>query len=286
MTDPAPPAPGGRKTRPTDFVRPAVDAPTVVGDWYAHPKWYDLAFQGDTVEEADFVLAAGRRFTGRKPKRVLEPACGSGRVMAELARRGVECVGFDSSRESVDFARRRLETARKPAEVYEADLVDFAPPAGGPVDAAYCFCNTFRHLLTEEQAVGHLRSVARSLKTGGVYLLGLHLLPPDADLYDCEQWSESAGDAAVDVTFRVYKSFPDERKEWIRVTMIGAVPDDQLRLRSYFPLRLYTADEIRATTAAVPEFDLVETYDFNYDLDDPLPLNDDSADTVLVLRKK
>ena len=54
------------------------------------------------------------------------------------------------------------------------------------VDIAYCFVNTFRHLLTEEDAVQHLQSVAASLRPGGLYLLGLHMLPPDADEEDDE----------------------------------------------------------------------------------------------------
>ena len=60
---------------------------------------------------------------------------------------------------------------------------------GRLVDAAYCTVNTFRHLLTEQAARDHLECVAGSLRSGGIYLLGLHLLPLDTDPADDARWT-------------------------------------------------------------------------------------------------
>ena len=51
-------------------------------------------------------------------------------------------------------------------------------------------------------------------------------------------------------------------------------------------MRLYTADQFRRTLRAVPEFELLDVFDFWYDIDDPLKFDDEITDTVFVLRKR
>src|SRR2546430_15119565 len=63
------------------------------------------------------------------------------------------------------------------------------------VDAAYCTISTFRYLLTEQAARDHLRCIAGSLRQGGIYVLGLHLLPLAVDKEDVECWTERRGGA-------------------------------------------------------------------------------------------
>jgi hypothetical protein len=38
--------------------------------------------------------------------------------------------------------------------------------------------------------------------------------------------------------------------------------------------------------AKVPEFELLDVFDYNYDLSQPLRLNDELSDSILVLRKR
>ena len=58
------------------------------------------------------------------------------------------------------------------------------------------------------------------------------------------------------------------------------------RLRDEFDYRLYTAAQMRSLIKSVPDLELVEVFDFNYDIDSPMELNDEMVDTLLVLRKK
>ena len=101
----------------------------------------------------------------------------AGRLIAELAARGYQMTGFDLSQPALSYLRRRLARRRLHAETFEAEMSDFR--LGRPADAAYCTVNTFRHLLTEQAARGHLECIAGSLRPGGIYVLGLHLLPLD-----------------------------------------------------------------------------------------------------------
>ncbi|MEE8153873.1 MAG: class I SAM-dependent methyltransferase, partial [Phycisphaerales bacterium] len=77
-------------------------------DWYENPLYYDIIFDVDTETEASFVDAVYERHVQTRGRRMLEPACGSGRLVAAMARRGFNVTGFDLSEEMLRFARRRL----------------------------------------------------------------------------------------------------------------------------------------------------------------------------------
>jgi len=121
----------------------------------------------------------------------LDPACGSGRLITEFAARGYQATGFDLSRPALSYLRRRLAWRRLPAETFEAEMSDFR--LGQPVDVAYCTVSTFRHLLTEQVARSHLECIVDSLRPGGIYVLGLHLLPLNVNKDGTKRWTERRG---------------------------------------------------------------------------------------------
>jgi SAM-dependent methyltransferase len=234
--------------------------------------------------EADFIEAACRKYCSFRARRLLEPACGSGRLVAELAARGYRMTGFDLSRPSLDYLKRRLARRGLRAAVLEADMADFRLP--GPVDAAYCTFDSFRHLLTEEAARQHLQCVAESLRPGGIYVLGFHLLPLDASEECTERWTERHGATQVTVTLRVLATDRRRRIEQLRVSLLVRNRGKEIRLRHEFPFRMYTAAQFRRLLAGVPSLELCDVYDFWYDIDDPLVLDDELSDTVFILRKR
>ncbi len=257
---------------------------TTQANWYDWPQHYDLAFRSETQPEADFLEAAFRKCCPFRVGRLLEPACGTGRLVTELAARGYRVTGLDLSRPALDYLRRRLQRWRLRAEVLHADMADFR--LGRPVDAAFCTFDSFRHLLTEDAARRHLECVAQCLRPGGVYVLGFHLLPPDAAEECTERWTERQGRTQVTVTLRVMATSRRRRLETLRVCMLVRRGRQPLRLRSEFPLRLYTAAQFRRLLAKVPELELRDVYDFWYEIDHPLELSDELSDTVFILQKR
>ena len=173
----------------------------IVGDWYDHPEYYDLSLRDETPLEAAFIEAACRKYCDFPVRRLLEPACGSGRLVVEMAARGYHVTGLDLNEKALDFLRKRLRRRKLRAEVLRADMTDFTLPQ--PADAAFCLLNSFRHLLSEAAARSHLEAVARNLRPGGIYILGLHLLPPDADENSIERWRSSQGKTQISTDLRV-----------------------------------------------------------------------------------
>ena len=252
--------------------------------WYDHPQYYDIAFQSETQPEADFIEAACRKYCSFPARRLLEPACGTGRLVTELAARGYRMAGFDLNQPSLEFLQQRLSRRKLRAKTFVADMANFRLPA--PVDAAYCTFDSFRHLLSEDTARQHLECIAASLRPGGIYILGFHLLPPDASEECTERWTEHAGRTQVTVTLRVLATDRRRRIETLRVSLLVRNRNREQRLRDEFQFRMYTAIQFRRLLSSVPNLELCDVYDFWYEIDHPLKLNNEISDTVFILKKR
>src|SRR5215469_4603352 len=97
----------------------------LAASWFDYPQYYDIAFQAYTLGEANFIEAACRKYCPFDARRLLEPACGTGRLITELAARGYQLTGFDISQPALRYLRRRLERRRLHANTFEAEMSDF-----------------------------------------------------------------------------------------------------------------------------------------------------------------
>ena len=258
-------------------------ADRTVMDCYDYPQYWDLAFRDSTREEADFVDAVSRKYLRGRALRVFEPGCGGGRLVVELARRGYEVTGIDLSRSAIGYLTKRLKRNHLKATVLEADMVDYI--CQPKVDIAINTVSTFRHLLTEQAAVTHLQSVAASLKKGGFYILGLHLLPPDAALEDRERWVARHGQVSVHVTLDAFDACRRKRTETLRFSMRINGSSKAKTITTDYRMRIYTAAQMKSLLAKVREFELVEVFDFFYEIDAPQPLDDRLGDAVFLLKR-
>ena len=256
----------------------------VFANWYDYPQYYDIVFQAYTQHEADFIEAACRKYCPFAARRLLEPACGSGRLITELATRGYELIGFDISQPGLRYLRRRLARFCLDAETFEAEMSDFR--ISQPADAAYCVINTFRYLLTEQAARGHLECLACSLRPGGIYILGLHLLPLGGDNEDSQSWTQRRNETEVSVTARLLRTDRRRRIEHVQLCLMARRGSKELRMQQAFQLRTYTARQFRRLLDSVPSLELCDVYDFRYDIAQPFAPNNEMTCTVFVLRRR
>jgi SAM-dependent methyltransferase len=255
----------------------------VVANCYDYPQYYDIAFQAYTEREADFIEAACRKYCPFDVRQLLEPACGSGRLVTELAARGYQMTGFDLSQRALSYLRRRLKRRRLHAETFQAEMSAFR--LSRPVDAAYCTVNTFRHLLTEQAARNHLERIARSLRSGGIYVLGMHLLALDVNEEDIGRWTARRGDTKVTVALRILRTDVRRRIEDLRAWLLVLHGSKELQLTYDFQFRTYLPRQFRQLLDSVPSLELCDVYDFRYDIKQPFAVNDEMAYSVFVLRR-
>lgn len=253
-------------------------------DWYAVPQYYDIIFDADTKLEGDFLEAVHRRHGTGPGRRVLEPACGSGRLLAALARRGHRVTGFDASPAMLSYAARRMRRRGLAAHLSHQRMESFH--YGGRFDLAFNLVSTFKYLLTEADAEAHLRCVAASLRRGGLYVLGFHLTDYDHQRCQRERWTGRRG--GVQVTCNIQSWPPDRRRrrERVRSRLVIERDGGVLRWQSAWWFRTYGAAQFRRLLARVPDLSHLATYDFSYDLNAARRLDDKQCDAVVVLRRE
>lgn len=253
-------------------------------DLYNFPKYYDLLFGSDWKAEFDFLQACFTKHAKRKVERIFEPACGTGRLLIKLAQAGYEVAGNDLNPKAVEFCNARLTRHKFPRSVTVGDMADFK--VRRKFDAAFNMINSFRHLPTEEQAEAHLRCVAGAIAKGGLYLLGLHLIPTGGDRSEEEAWSARRGNLSIN-SYMWSKAIDLRRRmEKLGMRLNVYTPTQHLQIDDEMFYRTYNLRQMNSLLSRVPEWEVVETYDFAYDINDPIRITATTEDVVYVLRKK
>jgi SAM-dependent methyltransferase len=196
------------------------------GSLYSRAALFDVLYSPDTALEVrgleriaarcGAALRRGARVADEPPL-WLEVACGSGRYLRVLARRGYACAGFDLNERMLEYARARVTpkehsaatTRSSPARrgtapaadrltLFRADMASFARPflracAGRRADFAFTTHNTIRHLQSDRAMLAHLDDMARCLRPGGLYAVGLGLASYGAEGPTEDVWEVTRG---------------------------------------------------------------------------------------------
>lgn len=125
---------------------------------------------------------------------VLELACGTGRVLLPIARRGHAVTGLDFSRYMLDALRRKLDAAppevRSRVRVVQGDMRRF--DLGRRFDLIIIAFRSFQHLLTVGDQIACLRCAHRHLTDGGRLIV--NVFNPWIEMLADEECLEEFGD--------------------------------------------------------------------------------------------
>jgi len=123
--------------------------------------WRAAITSDQTRQEADSIEG---RLRVRPGHRLLDVACGGGRLALELASRGYDLTAVDISAEFLTEAQAKAAEARLKIRWEQREMRDLPWP--GAFDGVICFGNSFAYLDDEGNAA-FLAAVARALKPGG-----------------------------------------------------------------------------------------------------------------------
>jgi SAM-dependent methyltransferase len=138
----------------------------------AHQPWADaqlaqlydaFVFDGDVPLYLDLARSEGGR--------VLEVACGSGRLTVPLVQAGQRVVGVDVSPHMLAIARGKLDGASVALE--QADMRTFDVLEHGPFDLAIVAVKSFAYLLEPADQLATLERIAAHLRPEGVLAIDL-----------------------------------------------------------------------------------------------------------------
>jgi len=240
---------------------------------YDEPEFYEAACAyRDVPAEVGALLRWYGRHRGlddERPPSVLELAAGPAEHAREMARRGLDATALDLSPAMCARARDLARASGVSLAVIEADMRDFSIPRR--FDLAVTMLNSLCHLLTLDDLLEHLASVARHLAAGGLYIAEL---AHPADFFAAErrtssEWSSEVETGTVSVRWGGGKDEIDpisqitrehvsvtfrKRGGWVR-TVTDVVPN-----------RFWTATELTAAIRLAGGFTVAARYgDFDTD---------------------
>jgi len=262
----------------------------ITGNVYDYPRIYDVLFSDTSRSEIKFLTAIIKRFCGKKKNlSIFEPACGSGRLIYQLAKLGFDVSGLDLNPLSVAFCNRRLKQHGFRESAIVGNMVSFSLADLGRTkkfDAAFNLVSSFLHLTTETEAAQHLQTIADVSKPGGIYLLGIHLKPKGTQYCANESWSVRRGTLAVESYLKSLSQDLKKRIEMIEIYIEAETPKKRYKIVDHFPFRIYTAKQFSDLLADVNRFDILETYSFDYDVSQPIKVTENTEDVVFVLKNR
>jgi predicted RNA methylase len=165
---------------------------------YGDPEIYDILHDDNSAADVKTFARIAARCSAkiaqmvreRKPLTWLEPASGSGRYLLACAARGDTAIGVDMSRDMISYSLVRAKSAKLEsrvggivakiesfslADAIWADTVKKNSAKQLLADIAFNPINSIRHLGSDAAMVKHFACVARAMKPGGVYVVGLSL---------------------------------------------------------------------------------------------------------------
>jgi len=138
---------------------------------YNNPELYDLIFSYRNIEkECTFLIKLFKKFSKIKVKSILDIASGPSPHGIYFVNKGYRVGCLDKSAKMIAYLKNKIPDKNK-VSFYKKDMKQFK--LNKKFDACICMLASFHHLLTNEDIISHLRSVAQTLKSGGLYIIEL-----------------------------------------------------------------------------------------------------------------
>ena len=148
----------------------------LISDYYADGAWYD----------AEYVHMGGdiphyQQIAADTPGRILELACGTGRLTIPMAQVGAEVHGIDIARGMIERAREKhTALPRYDRDRLRFDIADMRTYRGSARYAAVVLgFNTLMHMVRDDDLLATLATARHHLQPEGLFHLDLHTPYPE-----------------------------------------------------------------------------------------------------------
>ena len=130
-------------------------------------EWYDDWLK-ERTDDKDYYSGIFKGFAGR----VLELACGTGRLLIPIAETGVPIDGLDSSEDVLNVLRSKAANlGLKGAELHNQSMENFNLAA--QYDAIFVASGSFQLLISTENALNSLKCIRRHLSDTGFFIVDI-----------------------------------------------------------------------------------------------------------------
>jgi SAM-dependent methyltransferase len=215
---------------------------------YSSPEIYEVAFGWDLTRELDFYERSFRAHARGPVRRVLEPCCGTGRMLEGFARRGYEAVGYDRSAEMAAFADARLKPHGGAA--FTGTMESFVAP--GQFDAALNPVNSIGYLLSDAAFSAHLQRMGEMLRAGGLYIVQISYGGEPPELARFGPWGHRANGLSTTLTWSVEREDEAAKRSHQRCVVTARRGSWRRRIEEEHLLRYWTQEDFDRLVAASP----------------------------------
>ena len=128
--------------------------------------------------------------------------------------------------------------------------------------------------------------MGEAIREGGLYLLGVHLTPTEVAPSETESWSARRGHLAINTHMWTKDRDRKKRVERFGIRFDVHRPTGSIRIVDELVLRSYTPAQMKRLIQSSLCWEVIETFSFAYDLEDPIEVDGATEDVVYLLRRK
>lgn len=232
------------------------------------PIMYDDNLWAEAPDVADYVCKIASLKKGSK---VLDAACGIGRISIELAERGLEVTGVDITSSVLEAAKDMAESQKLKIDFIQQDLRDFCRK--DYFDCAINLYTSFGYCDSKEDDYKILKNIALSLKKDGIFIMECVSRETAIMYFTKGEQFERAG-FTVNTEFSVKGAWEGLCSKWI------LTDKDNRKIEHEYTQRLYSAPQLRDKLLECG-FTSAQVYgDFDFS-----PYNENARTMILVARK-
>jgi len=248
---------------------------------YDEPLYYEIAFGFvDIPKQIDLFEEFFREYSKGPLRRVLDMGCGPSQQLREFAKRGYEAVGLDRSPQMLSYLKGKAGEEGVSVETVQADMTDFI--LGEPVDLALLLMGTISLMGSKENLLSHLDSVARSIRSGGLYIIeNLSINWHSPDYFGSQNWTMERDGVSVETTYsaELVDSLNQRHRETLRLEVddhgVKHSFEESMETRAFFPQEFITLVEMNGKFEFLGFFERSSTK----------PLTEAHPDNNLLLRR-
>jgi SAM-dependent methyltransferase len=229
--------------------------------FYSYAHAYDIAFDFKNIKnECDFLVSMYEKINSCKPQSFLDLAAGPALHAIEMAKRQISSSAIDLSKEMVEYGISKATKNGVLIDYTQSDIREFN--LRRKFDLAGIFMDSTSYLLTNEDFIRHLRSVALHMNSNGLYILEMSH-PRDvfsAGASTVNSWDTERDGLKVSLEWGHKDDFFDPITQITNTTVnmkiFTEIYEDQVLETA--PQRCFTFNEFKALVLAEGNFELIK----------------------------
>ena len=195
---------------------------------YNYPFYYSIAFSFVDIDRqtklfSDFI----KKYSRIKVKRVLDLGAGPGSQARAFAKLGYDVAALDNNKAMIFYIQKRAKEENLRISAVKRNFVSFN--LSKKVDFAFMLMGTIGYIKNRNELSSHLRSMARVLKKGGLYLIeNFRMNENDKNLFKGQRWTMSRDGVIVKTKYLL--KMIDKKKKLVEENLELLVKDGNKRL--------------------------------------------------------